>query len=61
MQDVRTFISRLAEFPERRTIRQSEATGLGVIEYRRSLSIAFIVRADAVVILGFFYVGRKSG
>ena len=59
VQGVRMFLSRLAEFPERGTVRQGKAAGLRVIGYRRRLSIAFVVKVDVVVIVGFFYAGRN--
>ncbi len=34
-------------------------SGVRVIGYRRSISIAFAVTADTVVILGVFYAGRN--
>jgi len=56
----RRFLAALRDFPERGTVRESgPAAGLRVIGYRRRLSIAFKVGADAVVVLGFFYAGRN--
>lgn len=52
------FIEALDTFPERGTVRESRVPGLRVIGYRRSVSIAFSVRGEHVVILGVFARGR---
>ncbi|CAN7221295.1 type II toxin-antitoxin system RelE/ParE family toxin [Pararhizobium sp. LjRoot238] len=56
---IRAFCSELSDFPERGTERVEFMPGLRIIGYRRSVSIAFTVQADAVVILGIFYGGRN--
>lgn len=43
-----TFIEGLETFPERGTIRESRVPGLRIIGYRRSVSVAFLVRGDDV-------------
>lgn len=57
---IRKFIEDMAEFPERGTVREGPVPGLRIIGYRRSLSIAFVVQEEQVVILGFFYNGRLA-
>lgn len=51
-------IEGLETFPERGTVRESPVTGLRIIGYRRSASVAFTVRGDDVFILGVFARGR---
>ncbi|MET3858729.1 type II toxin-antitoxin system RelE/ParE family toxin [Rhizobium sp. OAE497] len=53
-----SFIEGLETFPERGTVRESRITGLRIIGYRRSVSVAFSVRGDDVFILGVFARGR---
>jgi toxin ParE1/3/4 len=53
-----TFIESLEAFPERGTVRESRIPGLRIIGYRRSVSVAFSVREDDVLILGVFARGR---
>jgi toxin ParE1/3/4 len=53
------FIHELELFPERGTVRESRVTGLRIIGYRKSVSIAFYVRDDIVTILGLFRRGRN--
>ena len=43
-----SFIEGLETFPERGTVRESRITGLRIIGYRRSVSVAFSVRGDDV-------------
>lgn len=57
---IRKFIEDMAEFSERGTVRDGPVPGLRIIGYRRSLSIAFVVQEERVVILGFFYNGRLA-
>ncbi|MBB4479988.1 plasmid stabilization system protein ParE [Rhizobium etli] len=54
-----TFIEALATFPERGTVREGRIPGLRIIGYRRSVSVAFSVRGDDVIILGVFARGRN--
>ncbi|QND44306.1 type II toxin-antitoxin system RelE/ParE family toxin (plasmid) [Rhizobium lusitanum] len=53
-----TFIEGLETFPERGTVRESRTSGLRIIGYRHSVSVAFAVRGDDVLILGVFARGR---
>ena len=53
------FIDALATFPERGTIRESRISGLRIIGYRRSVSIAFSIKGENVPILGVFARGRE--
>jgi toxin ParE1/3/4 len=55
---VMTFIEGLEAFPQRGTIRESPIPGLRIIGYKRSVSVAFSVRGDDVLILGVFARGR---
>ena len=48
----------LAPFPLRGTARDDLRPGLRTIGFRRRAVIAFVVRDDAVVVLGVFYGGR---
>ncbi|MFJ7355624.1 type II toxin-antitoxin system RelE/ParE family toxin [Phyllobacterium sp. NPDC097923] len=48
----------LATFPKRGSIRDDIMAGVRIIGYRRSVSIAFAVTSDRVLILGVFYGGR---
>lgn len=52
------FIEGLETFPERGTVRESRIPGLRIIGFRRSISVAFSTRGDAVFILGVFARGR---
>ncbi|SMC99744.1 type II toxin-antitoxin system RelE/ParE family toxin [Rhizobium sp. RU36D] len=54
-----SYIESLETFPERGTVRESRITGLRIIGYRRSVSIAFAVRDEDVLILGVFARGRN--
>lgn len=53
-----TFIETLDTFPERGTVRDSSVPGLRIIGYRRSVSVAFAVQGDDVLVLGVFARGR---
>ena len=53
-----TFCEDLAPFPLRGTARDDIRPGLRTIGFRRRAVVAFVVHADAVVILGVFYGGR---
>jgi toxin ParE1/3/4 len=55
---VMTFIEGLEASPQRGTIRESPIPGLRIIGYKRSVSVAFSVRGDDVLILGVFARGR---
>lgn len=49
----------LRTFPQRGTERIEILPGLRIIGYRRSASIAFVVRDAEVIVLGIFYGGRN--
>ena len=53
-----TYCEDLAPFPLRGTARDDIRPGLRTIGFRRRAVVAFLVHADAVVILGVFYGGR---
>lgn len=53
-----TFIEALNIFPERGTVRTGAIPGLRIIGYRRSISVAFTVIGEEVLILGVFARGR---
>ncbi|NZD48534.1 type II toxin-antitoxin system RelE/ParE family toxin [Rhizobium leguminosarum] len=53
-----TFIEALETFPERGTVREGRIPGLRIIGYRRSVSVAFSVSGNNVIILGVFARGR---
>ena len=56
---IRSFLGDLCVHPERGSLRDGKVAGLRIIGFRRSLSIAFVARADNVLVLGFFYAGRN--
>ena len=56
---IRDYCQGLATFPERGTERAEYAPGLRIVGYRRTVSIAFAVRGERVLILGIFYGGRN--
>ena len=49
----------LSTFPQRGTERVEIMPGLRIIGYRRSVSFAFAVDGERVLILGIFYAGRN--
>lgn len=53
-----SFIESLETFPERGTVRANCIPDLRIIGYRRSISVAFSVRGNDVLILGVFARGR---
>ena len=53
-----TFCEDLAPFPLRGHARHDIRPGLRTIGFRRRAVVAFVVRDDAVVVLGGFYGGR---
>ena len=53
-----TFCEDLAPFPLRGIARDDIRPGLRTIGFRRRAVVAFVVRDDAVVVLGVFYGGR---
>jgi toxin ParE1/3/4 len=52
------FIEGLERFPKRGTERTEILPGLRIIGYKRSVSLAFSVQGNDVVILGVFHRGR---
>jgi toxin ParE1/3/4 len=54
-----SFIEALETFPERGTVRESDIPDLRIVGYRRSVSIAFSVRGEDVVVLGVFRRGQN--
>jgi plasmid stabilization system protein ParE len=56
---IRSFLVDLCHYPERGSLRDGTVAGLRIIGFRRSLSIAFVARAEDVLVLGFFYAGRN--
>jgi toxin ParE1/3/4 len=55
---IQDFCLGLSAFPQRGTARK-EFSGIRIIGYKRSVSIAFSVKPDSVVILGIFYGGQN--
>lgn len=53
------FIEDLKTFPKRGTPREGNILGLRIIGYRRSVSIAFVVEGNLVIILGVFHRGKN--
>jgi toxin ParE1/3/4 len=56
---VRSFLHDLCAYPERGSLRSGSLEGLRIIGFRRRVSIAFVVRENDVLVLGFFYAGRN--
>ena len=56
---IRNHCQGLSTFPQRGTERFEVMSGLRIIGYRRSVSIAFAVDGERVLILGIFYAGRN--
>lgn len=55
---IRDYCLGFSTFPKRGTLRDDVAKGVRIVGYRRSVSIAFSVMPDTVLILGVFYAGR---
>lgn len=53
------FLSGLDLFPERGTIRNEVRPGMRIVGFERSLSIAFVVQSDGVLILRVLAGGRQ--
>jgi toxin ParE1/3/4 len=53
------FVDGLTTFPERGTVREGNIPGLRIIGYRRSVSVAFVVKGNDVMILGVFHRGQN--
>ncbi|NTE82433.1 type II toxin-antitoxin system RelE/ParE family toxin [Agrobacterium tumefaciens] len=56
---IRSFLNELSTFPKRGTVREGRIPGLRIIGYRRSVSIAFSVEDNYVMVLGVFYGGQE--
>ncbi len=56
---IRDFCSKLSDVPQRGTERVELMPGLRIIGYRRSVSLAFAIEPETVIILGIFYAGRN--
>ena len=56
---IMSFLGNLCVYPERGSLRDGTVAGLRIIGFRRRLSIAFVVRTEDVLVLGFFYAGRN--
>lgn len=54
-----TFLEGFETFPARGTIRDFGIPGLRIIGYKHSISVAFVVREDEVVIVGVFRRGQN--
>ncbi|MCW0983280.1 type II toxin-antitoxin system RelE/ParE family toxin [Agrobacterium sp. BT-220-3] len=55
------FLSSLNVFPERGTVREEVRSGLRIIGFERSASVAFIVEDDNVVVLRILAKGQEFG
>ncbi len=55
------FLSSLNVFPERGTVRDEMRSGLRIIGFERSASVAFVVEDDDVVVLRILAKGREFG
>lgn len=58
LSGIRDYCLGFATFPKRGSIRDDIMEGVRIVGYRRSISIAFVVTLDRVLILGVFYGGR---
>ena len=56
---IRDYCGSLSTFPERGTERTEIVPGLRIVGYRHTVSIAFMVESERVLILGVFYGGRN--
>ncbi|PBB87519.1 type II toxin-antitoxin system RelE/ParE family toxin [Mesorhizobium sp. WSM3876] len=56
---IRDHCRNLATFPLRGTEQTEIVPGLRIVGYRRTVSIAFAVESERVLILGIFYGGRN--
>ncbi|SCX92845.1 type II toxin-antitoxin system RelE/ParE family toxin [Rhizobium sp. NFACC06-2] len=56
---IRAYLNELSTFPKRGTVREGRIPGLRIIGYRRSVSIAFAVEDNYVMVLGVFYGGQE--
>ncbi|RWM21350.1 type II toxin-antitoxin system RelE/ParE family toxin [Mesorhizobium sp.] len=56
---IRDHCRSLSTFPARGTERTEIKPGLRIVGYRRTVSIAFAVENERVLILGIFYGGRN--
>ncbi|MQB05748.1 type II toxin-antitoxin system RelE/ParE family toxin [Agrobacterium tumefaciens] len=55
------FLSSLNVFPERGTVREEVRSGLRIIGFERSASVAFVVEDDDVVVLRILAKGQEFG
>ncbi len=55
------FLSSLNVFPERGTVRDEMRSGLRIIGFERSASVAFVVEDDDVVVLRILAKGQEFG
>ncbi|MDS7594922.1 type II toxin-antitoxin system RelE/ParE family toxin [Agrobacterium tumefaciens] len=53
------FLSSLNVFPERGTVREEVRSGLRIIGFERSASVAFVVENDDVVVLRILVKGQE--
>jgi plasmid stabilization system protein ParE len=51
-------LSPLSDYPRIGTPRDDLRPGLRTLAYRRRVTIAFVVEASAVVVIGFYYGGQ---
>ncbi|MDX8524588.1 type II toxin-antitoxin system RelE/ParE family toxin [Mesorhizobium sp. MSK_1335] len=56
---IRDHCGRLSTFPQRGTERTEIMPGVRLVGYRRTVSIAFAIEGERVLILGIFYGGRN--
>jgi toxin ParE1/3/4 len=59
VRGIRDYCMGFATFPKRGTERIEIMPGLRVVGYRRSVTIAFVVSNEIVMILGIFHNGRE--
>lgn len=57
-EGLRAYCAGLSDFPERGSRRDEIRPGLRVAVFQRRVSIAFVVKPDAVVVLRMLYGGR---
>jgi toxin ParE1/3/4 len=55
---IEQYCSRLADFPQRGTMRDEILPGLRTVGFERRTTVAFMVTGDKVLIEGIFYGGQ---
>ncbi|OQP87622.1 plasmid stabilization protein [Rhizobium rhizosphaerae] len=59
IERISIFLNSFDVFPERGTVRNEIRTGLRIVGFERSASVAFIVEEESVIVLGIAPKGRQ--